>query len=115
MILRGQNFTSKTDFLRWIDENTTLGECIICKSPILQIPFGRKRIVCGPACGAIRRGEEKLKSGKICVTCGRKLSPLQDSFRSRRQKRYVNVPTWLRELEAEQAAETAKKNGTAPK
>jgi len=115
MILRGQNFTSKTDFLKWIEANTTVGECAICKSPILQIPFGRKRIVCGPACSKAYREEEKLRAGKLCATCGRKITTMQEGFISRCRKRYVNVPTWLRELEKEQAAEMGKGNGTTQK
>lgn len=113
MILRGQNFTSKTDFLRWMDENTSLGECAVCKAAILQIPFGRRRVVCGPACAKAYREEEKMRGGQVCVTCGRKMTAPQRQFAARRLKRYANIPPWLREIEEEQAAEAKKKADSA--
>lgn len=104
MILSGQTFSSKTDFLRWIDENTHTEKCAVCDKPILVIPFGRKRITCSRACAVAYREEEKMRGNQICVTCGRKITSVQKGFVDRRRRRYANVPQWLRDQEAEQAA-----------
>lgn len=109
-MLRGQRFSSITDFVNWVKENTTIGKCAVCGNDILIIPFGRKRIVCGPACARTYREEEKMRTGRICVTCGRKITNAQHDFILRRGKRYLNLPKdhWYHKIEAEQAAELAR-------
>ena len=110
LILRNQVWSSKTNFMQWIDENTTTGACEVCGKPILLVPWGRKRYTCSAECSLIRRERDGVKHHERCPTCGTFMTADRRKFRER-ARRYP-LPDWYREAEEEVKAKAKEAKAT---